>query len=422
MKAFVCEMCSSNNLIKENGIYVCQSCGTKYAVEEAKKLMIEISGTIDISGSTVKIDNSDSIPKYLKLAESAYESKNYKETEEYCNKIIEVEENNSYAWILKGKAAGWQSTLEHNRIEEAANCFLKGLDFSPEEEKQKNAKNISNEIQKLSDEPLKQYFDIYSKTPSKSNSDNVLGIIKPIKNHSIKLLKKCGAPTKDYTRSTATKINNLAMSAWNRVIYPEFHREAHPSKDVWSRFVERGDGAIQIILAAIDFDVDNTDSNIVRYKNCIDIQKALMTSCSQKFIPNYGWKPDYRLTQASRDKRQDDIIGWYVKINRMDPSFEIPSIPSTKIKGEKGCYIATSVYGSYDCPQVWTLRRFRDYTLAETWYGRSFIRIYYSTSPTLVKWFGDTCWFKRLWKKHLDKMVSRLNASGVSNMPYSDYI
>ena len=24
-----------------------------------------------------------------------------------------------------------------------------------------------------------------------------------------------------------------------------------------------------------------------------------------------------------------------------------------------GCYIATCVYGSYDCPEVWTLRRFR---------------------------------------------------------------
>lgn len=28
----------------------------------------------------------------------------------------------------------------------------------------------------------------------------------------------------------------------------------------------------------------------------------------------------------------------------------------------KGCYVATCVYGSYDCPEVWTLRRFRDYS------------------------------------------------------------
>jgi len=85
-----------------------------------------------------------------------------------------------------------------------------------------------------------------------------------------------------------------------------------------------------------------------------------------------------------------------------------------------GCYIATAVYGSYDCPQVWTLRRFRDDTLAETWYGRAFIKTYYAISPTLVKWFGETKWFKGIWKSILDRMVSSLIAEGVKNTPYND--
>lgn len=85
-----------------------------------------------------------------------------------------------------------------------------------------------------------------------------------------------------------------------------------------------------------------------------------------------------------------------------------------------GCYVATAVYGSYDCPQVWTLRRYRDYTLAETWYGRAFIHTYYAVSPTLVKWFGNTDWFKKLWHPRLDRMVERLNAEGVENTPYAD--
>ena len=85
-----------------------------------------------------------------------------------------------------------------------------------------------------------------------------------------------------------------------------------------------------------------------------------------------------------------------------------------------GCYIATAVYHSYDCPQVWTLRRYRDYTLAETWYGRAFIRIYYAISPTLVKWFGHTDWFKKMWKGKLDRMVANLKAGGVEDTPYED--
>ena len=89
-------------------------------------------------------------------------------------------------------------------------------------------------------------------------------------------------------------------------------------------------------------------------------------------------------------------------------------------KVSNGCYIATCVYGSYDCPQVWTLRRFRDDTLSSTWYGRAFIRTYYAISPTLVKWFGNTTWFKKMWKATLDRMVKKLKEEGVENTPYED--
>ena len=92
----------------------------------------------------------------------------------------------------------------------------------------------------------------------------------------------------------------------------------------------------------------------------------------------------------------------------------------TQNAGGGGCYVATAVYGSYDCPEVWTLRRYRDYTLAETWYGRAFIRLYYALSPTLVKWFGKSSWFKKMWKGKLDRMVTRLQSSGIDSTPYND--
>ena len=85
-----------------------------------------------------------------------------------------------------------------------------------------------------------------------------------------------------------------------------------------------------------------------------------------------------------------------------------------------GCYVATCVYGSYDCPQVWTLRRFRDNTLANSVLGRAFIRTYYAISPTIVHWFGNTQWFQKLWRGPLDKLVSKLQADGVESTPYND--
>ena len=85
-----------------------------------------------------------------------------------------------------------------------------------------------------------------------------------------------------------------------------------------------------------------------------------------------------------------------------------------------GCYVATCVYGSYDCPQVWTLRRFRDDTLGTTRRGRAFIRTYYAISPTAVKLFGKRSRFRKICKKRLDRMVEELNRNGVENTPYND--
>ncbi|MBR4210855.1 MAG: InlB B-repeat-containing protein, partial [Oscillibacter sp.] len=96
-----------------------------------------------------------------------------------------------------------------------------------------------------------------------------------------------------------------------------------------------------------------------------------------------------------------------------------PDTPSNPGK-KSGCYVATSVYGSYDCPEVWTLRRFRDETLATTWYGRLFIRAYYAVSPTAVKWFGNSEWFRNFFRDKLDTLVSNLQADGFESTPYDD--
>ena len=85
-----------------------------------------------------------------------------------------------------------------------------------------------------------------------------------------------------------------------------------------------------------------------------------------------------------------------------------------------GCYVATCVYGSYDCPPVWTLRRFRDNILSNSVLGRLFIKVYYATSPTAVKLFGNQKWFHALFKAPLDKLVKKLQQSGVESTPYND--
>lgn len=110
----------------------------------------------------------------------------------------------------------------------------------------------------------------------------------------------------------------------------------------------------------------------------------------------------------------------YFEVNNIEskPKSNPQNIQKSKSAG--GCYIATAVYGSYDCPEVWVLRRYRDYVLKPTWYGKIFIKIYYTVSPILVKLFGKNEWFQNFLKKRLDKIADDLKKRGINDEPYVD--
>ena len=91
---------------------------------------------------------------------------------------------------------------------------------------------------------------------------------------------------------------------------------------------------------------------------------------------------------------------------------------STSGNSSDGCYIATAVYGSYDCPEVWTLRRFRDEVLRASVLGRLFIRGYYAVSPGLARHLGSKQLFQKPVKMALDSFVSHLKKAGFRDTPY----
>lgn len=87
-------------------------------------------------------------------------------------------------------------------------------------------------------------------------------------------------------------------------------------------------------------------------------------------------------------------------------------------KKSGGCYIATAVYGSYDCPEVWVLRRFRDQSLMKTRVGRSFVRAYYAVGPAAVRFGGAP--LRTLVRGPLGYLVRGLRNRGVADTPYVD--
>lgn len=141
MKQLTCEMCGSNDLIKQDGVFVCQSCGCKYSVEEAKKMMVE--GTVEVTG-TVKIDSSGDLGNLLQIANLSLESKDYKAALEAADKALVIDFENYKAWEIKAKSIGWiDSSLKAPKCQEALAMAQKAIAFAPMDEKLR----VSDELQ-----------------------------------------------------------------------------------------------------------------------------------------------------------------------------------------------------------------------------------------------------------------------------------
>ena len=82
MRQLKCEVCGSTDLVKQNGLYVCQSCGMKYSLEEVRKLTVE---------GTVKVDNTDRVNNLYTSARKARDINDLERAANFYDMILQEE-------------------------------------------------------------------------------------------------------------------------------------------------------------------------------------------------------------------------------------------------------------------------------------------------------------------------------------------
>ncbi|MBQ5316363.1 MAG: TFIIB-type zinc finger domain-containing protein [Oscillospiraceae bacterium] len=347
MKRFACEMCGSGDLIKQDGFYVCQSCGTKYTPEDAKKLMIE---------GTVQVDKSNELDNLYTLARRAKETNDGSNALKYYQQILSIAPND---WEAVFYAAYFQ--LAESRVINIENAVVTFTSSCPKamklvwdsdipfSEKQLRITQIGGDSLHILTGAANTLIDMYTKQNNSYNMDEK----KKQLSSRCEIIGQCAETIGD----------GLAMLSETKEWKEGSRESALPTKKT---------------IATL-------------YKNA-----DLWYSVSQN------------RTHFLNDYKKKRILEIYPEWHE----------ESSNLNG--GCYVATCVYGSYDCPEVWTLRRYRDHSLAKTWYGRAFIHLYYAVSPTVVRWFGHTEWFRKMWKGRLDHMVNDLKNRGFEDTPYKD--
>ena len=226
MRQLVCEMCDGTDFVKQDGMFVCQSCGCKYSVEEARKLMSSANNP------SPGVDNTK-LQNLLNLAHSSYESNNYAQAEEFCNQVIAMDGTNYDAWKLKGEAINYQINSENKRILEVYNCLMTAYKVLNEEDQDEKRGEILSSLktcmegevefwldQFKSDRPTDQtllrtknaYVDAYNKMASAFDE---LGIAEEIK---LDYLKK-------FDNYFIDKANSAAVSSWKTTVGYNYYRD-----------------------------------------------------------------------------------------------------------------------------------------------------------------------------------------------------
>ena len=373
MKRMYCEMCNGTNLQKEDGVFVCKSCGCKYTVEEAKKMMVEVDNAKEMM---VEVSNNKKLANLYERARKSLEVDDLEHAAEYYKQILDENPKDweAYFYSYLGEFTSFTNA-------QAASV----------------ASKLSNTIPSAYDMALED-------CSAEEATERVIAI----------------------TEKTTNRLVGIASTAVSLLRQYEGGSRLSPAgkvqADLYSRMRPMAGGTIANCVLAFD-PLDKKIEEIINNNSLVDKEK-----CKAAWL--YMRKARYSLSDLEFEPVagtkehviKEELIHEYAeKVHELDSTFEVPSVES-KTNSSGGCYVATAVYGSYDCPQVWTLRRYRDYELAKTWYGRTFIHTYYMISPTIVKWFGNTSWFKRMWKGRLDRMVTRLQKKGYNSTRYNDRV
>lgn len=334
----------------------CSYCGSKVKVQEAI--------------SKIKIDKSGEIQNYLNLASSSVEANNGQEALDYANKALEADSSNANAWYLKMQGTQLLSTLGDLKCQEVITAGNKAISCDNTPDMKYKVYNFFlntclNDLrfcmgQMQDTQAIKDLYDANCQLNAFKATENTLNadsIVNMILNQEPSILNlRYSVPNDEI--SANDELTRLTGEIAKQFVY---YQQA-----INARFNVYG--------------TNMNDEALARYQSELK-----------------------RIQQGLPQEKQDEIGG-----DSMENSSKGP------------CYVATAVYGSYDCPEVWTLRRFRDFSLSQSIFGREFIHVYYALSPSLVRLFGEKKWFNSMFRPVLDKIVDHLQGKGYASTPYKD--
>lgn len=134
MKKIVCEMCGDSDVVKENGLYVCQTCGSKFTVEEARKMMVEIEGTVNVTGK-VSIDHTSEEENLNERIKICIDKFSFEDALKISQELQKIGSHNAFSIAGMAVESISRSPIDSRHISKAKNYFEEAISKCSDEDR-----------------------------------------------------------------------------------------------------------------------------------------------------------------------------------------------------------------------------------------------------------------------------------------------
>ena len=344
MKTILCDICGGKIVIKSGGIAVCEDCGTEHSAERMKEKIQEIqeypkfvSTSAEPERSrSIQVDNQKLFDNYLEMAECAYEGGNESAAEAYCNKAIELDAKKYKAWLLKGKAIGWQSTLYEPRLVESGAAFVKAATNASNQEKKAVINDIKDELFNLSISLIEMQAEQFIENPTEAQKNEIISYVEGHYDYIEQISKQVGAnfEMSAYLTKAASIISKNVAKAYIITILPRYEPDPegdfYPNREEFKEYIKRIGFCAELFEMVINMKVEaGTEcdkSALITYDNLITCYEGAIDACSyvRKFDEKRGRLicEDLSLSDAAKDIRRKKINEYKEKIKHIELSIE----------------------------------------------------------------------------------------------------
>jgi DNA-directed RNA polymerase subunit RPC12/RpoP len=316
----------------------CPNCGGELQLPEDKATVkcMYCGGDIIVQGA-IRTAAESSVPNWLILAKAAIDGRNYQEAFNYYTKVLEVDPQNYEAWLGKGEAAGWMSTLADFRFPEMIGGFRKAIEYAPVDNKEWIAKiavvnifGITIAYHKLS---IEHFF-------------------------KMKSFEMMFEQRKEYADRSMKVISALELA----------HDLCPDNKEIIDSIIH----FCSEITTGRDYFVLDQEAMRLKTKRDLFVEKMKVLDPSYN-LPDGGEEPPKQTEEGQASTK-----------------------PPVGEKASSGCFIASAAMGSFNHPVVVLLREFRDAWLLKRYTGRIFVRYYYILGPYAANFIRRSILLKRL--------------------------